>query len=143
MPGSLILHSIRGVGNMKKDYSLLNENTMNSIKFYPELKERWMDNHNDRVRNDVFSDSGHLSLERVLDIFEGLAAGKAYKPKGNKDGWYHMRGDVQINREGKSEPIIRWTNHGSSANKMTLDDLFWVIHVIFEGTDFEEFDWNK
>ena len=102
-----------------------------------------MNEHNRNLYNSTFSEAGHLPIERFLEIFEGLKSGKAYRPETMSDNYYHIRVDTGTGRDGQTHPYIMYTYHGSSAVQVTLDDLWWLIHVIFEGQDFVEFEFGK
>jgi len=124
---------------MDKKYTEMNKKTLEYIKLYPDLTERWMDEHNERIQNDMFSRGNHLPIVRLLEIYDGLNNGKHYVPKSmNKDTYYGMSLGVNTGpKEG--EKIIKYTYHGSSAVGNNLDELFWLVHVIFDGQDFDEY----
>jgi hypothetical protein len=113
----------------------LNKGTLEQIESSPDYKERWISEHNDRVVSSFIREM--LPIQRVIEIYFGLQHGKSYTPKSrNKDTWYNM---TIIYDEVAKEKVIAWHNHGSSANKNTIDDLFWLIHTIFDGEDFYEY----
>lgn len=77
-----------------------------------------------------------ISSKELKDVFDGLQAGKLYRPmrdNGAIDNYsYIVRG---WNNVEHTEYCIQWQHYGSSANENTIDGLKFISEVIFDDYD--------
>ena len=70
-----------------------------------------------------------LSDEQIIEIYEGLQKGYRYVPEQMKNGDTFY--GIELSR---TTGYIHWRNHGSSAEENTVEDLAWLLSVIFDDT---------
>lgn len=71
------------------------------------------------------------------DLKNGLIYGKdVFRwPSGDGPRFPYFRGAIYYRpKAGRHPGYFCWSNYGSSANRATLDELAWIITVIFETT---------